>query len=72
MKMLRETGPGGVLDRMGMGKTKFDADYVQTGRVRWVRNGPRMKRLPEHEVDRLIQEDIDAANGVPPRAKKRS
>jgi hypothetical protein len=60
MKMLREMGPGSVLDRMGLGKTKFDTDYIKTGRTHWVRSGGRMKRMPEHEVDRLIQEDIDA------------
>jgi hypothetical protein len=56
MKMLREPG---VLERMGMGKTSFDMKYIKTGRARWVRDG-RIKRMPEHEVDRLIQEDIAA------------
>ena len=57
MKMLREPD---VLERMAMGKTKFDTDYIKAGRARWIRSG-RMKRMPENEVDRLIQEDIDAA-----------
>jgi hypothetical protein len=62
MKMLREPA---VLDRMGIGKTSFDTKYIKTGRARWVRNG-RVKLLPEHEVDRLIQEDIAARDAGPP------
>jgi hypothetical protein len=66
MKMLREPA---VLDRMGMGKTSFDTKYLKTGRARWVRDG-RIKRMPEHEVDRLIAEDIavrDASLPEPPK-----
>jgi hypothetical protein len=65
MKMLREFGPEGVLARLGVGKTKFKEDYIDTGRARWVRSG-RLKRMPEHEVDRLIAEDIAAAEHSPP------
>jgi hypothetical protein len=66
MKMLREPA---VLDRMGMGKTSFDTKYIKTGRVRWVRDG-RIKRMPEHEVDRLIAEDIAARDAWPPEPPK--
>jgi hypothetical protein len=70
--MLRENGAGGVLDRMAMGKTKFQTAYIDTGRARWVRDG-RMKRMPEHEVDRLIAEDCAAAehSGPTPPALSR-
>jgi hypothetical protein len=61
MKMLREPA---VLEKMGMGKTKFDSDYIKTGRARWIRSG-RIKRMPEHEVDQLIQEEIAARDAEP-------
>jgi hypothetical protein len=57
LRMLRERE---VLARVAMGKTKFKEAYVDTKRVKWVRDG-RIKRLPEHEVDRIIREDIEAA-----------
>jgi hypothetical protein len=57
LKMLREPE---VLAKMAMGRTKFNLDYIKTGRARWIRTG-RIKRMPEHDVDRLIQEDINAA-----------
>jgi hypothetical protein len=57
MKMLREPA---VLDKVAMGKTKFDKDYIKTGRAKWLYSG-RVKRMPEHEVDRLIAEDIAAS-----------
>jgi hypothetical protein len=67
MKMLREFGPDGVLDRMGMGKTSFDQKYIKTGRARWVRNG-RIKRMSDQTIDRLIAEDIAAAAQAEPTA----
>jgi hypothetical protein len=57
MRMLREPA---VLEKMAMGKTSFDSKYIKTGRARWVRDG-RIKRLPEHVVDQLIKEDIEAS-----------
>ena len=66
MKMLREPA---VLDRMGMGKTSFNTKYIETGRARWVRDG-RIKRMPEHEVDRLIAEDIAARDASLPEPPK--
>jgi hypothetical protein len=56
MRMLREPA---VLDKIGVGKTTFDTKYIKTGRARWIYSG-RIKRMPEHEVDRLIHEDIAA------------
>ena len=48
-----------VLERVGVGRTKFDEDYVKTGRVEWVRIGKRIKALPEDEVDKLVDEIIE-------------
>lgn len=48
-----------VLARVGVGRTKFDDDYVKTGRVKWVRIGPRIKALPDDEVDTLVEEIIE-------------
>jgi hypothetical protein len=66
MKMLREPA---VLEKMGIGRTSFDTKYIKTGRARWVRNG-RVKLLPEHEVDRLIAEDIAGRDATPPSPPK--
>ena len=66
MKMLREPA---VLKRLGIGKTKFKTIYVDTGRVRWIYNG-RTKRIPEHEIDALIAEDIAARDAEPPTPPK--
>ena len=48
-----------MLKRLGIGRTKFEEDYVQTGRVQWVRIGKKIKTLPDDEVDRLVDEIID-------------
>ena len=61
-KMLR---PPAVYDRMGLGRTTFKLKYIDTGRAQWVRDG-RINRMPEDEVDRLIEEDIAAAQSAPP------
>jgi len=71
MRILREPE---VLDRMGIGKTKFYDDYIKTGKARWIRLGARAKGLPEHEVERLIDEMIaerDATPAPPPPAVPR-
>jgi hypothetical protein len=62
MRMLREPD---ILEKMAIGKTKFKTDYVDTNRTHWIYSG-RVKRLPEHEVDRLIAEDIAAAEKAAP------
>lgn len=53
-----------VLERVGMGRTKFDEDYVQTGRVKWVRIGARIKALPDDELDTLVEEIIEEGRDV--------
>lgn len=55
-----------VLNRLGIGRTKFDADYIKTGRARWVRLGLRAKGMPEHEVEALIDEAIAERDAKPP------
>jgi hypothetical protein len=51
-----------------IGRTSFDTKYIQTGRTNWVHLGPRIKRLPDTEVERLIAEDIAAAaDGTGPK-----
>jgi excisionase family DNA binding protein len=42
--------------RLGVGNTKFYADFVNTGKLRTVRLGPRAVRVAEDELDRLIDE----------------
>jgi hypothetical protein len=45
-----------VLARLGIGKTKFYKDYVQTGKFRWIYIGRHSKRGLDIEVDALIAE----------------
>jgi predicted DNA-binding transcriptional regulator AlpA len=40
--------------RLGVGHTKFYADYVNTGKLRLVRLGERSVGVLEHELDALI------------------
>jgi hypothetical protein len=54
-KLLREPE---VLARVGFGRTKFETDFVATGRVKWVRIGERIKALPSDELDQLIDEIV--------------
>jgi predicted DNA-binding transcriptional regulator AlpA len=42
--------------RLGVGHTKFYADYVNTGRLRLVRLGERSVGILEHELDALIDQ----------------
>jgi predicted DNA-binding transcriptional regulator AlpA len=42
--------------RLGVGHTKFYADYVNTGRLRLVRLGERSVGVLEHELDKLIDQ----------------
>jgi len=62
MRMLRQPA---VLDLMAMGRTKFDKDYIKSGRARWIYSG-RLKRMPEDVVNRLIAEDIASAESARP------
>jgi predicted DNA-binding transcriptional regulator AlpA len=42
--------------RLGVGHTKFYADYVNTGKLRLVRLGERSVGVLEHELDKLIDQ----------------
>jgi predicted DNA-binding transcriptional regulator AlpA len=42
--------------RLGVGHTKFYADYVNTGKLRLVRLGQRAVGVLEHELDALIDQ----------------
>jgi predicted DNA-binding transcriptional regulator AlpA len=59
-----------VLKRMGVGRTKLNDDYIKTGRLRWVRLGPRIKALPDDEVDAVIAEEIAARDAAPSQVPK--
>jgi hypothetical protein len=64
MKMLRAWE---VYERMGVKRTTFHNNYIKTHRTEWVRdeNG-RINRLPDTEVDRLLNEDIEISKGLEP------
>ena len=40
--------------RLGVGHTKFYEDFINTGRLRLVRLGPRAVGIVERELDELI------------------
>jgi predicted DNA-binding transcriptional regulator AlpA len=42
--------------RLGVGHTKFYADFINTGRLRLVRLGPRAVGIVEDELDKLIDQ----------------
>ena len=44
--------------RLGVGRTKFYEDFVNTGLLRLVELGPRAKAAVEDEIDDLIEELI--------------
>ena len=46
--------PKEAQQRLGVGHTKFYADFVNTGRLRLVELGPRSKAAVEDELDALI------------------
>jgi predicted DNA-binding transcriptional regulator AlpA len=54
-RLLREKE---VLQRLAVGRTTLDEDFIKTGRLKWVRIGPRIKAAVEDEVDTLIEEII--------------
>jgi predicted DNA-binding transcriptional regulator AlpA len=58
-----------VLARVGMGRTKFYQEFVQTGRFRWVYIGPHSKRGLESEVDQLIA-DLAQQRTLPLNGRK--
>jgi predicted DNA-binding transcriptional regulator AlpA len=44
--------------RLGIGHTNFWENFVQTGRLRLVRLGPRSVGVIEHELDALIDKMV--------------
>jgi predicted DNA-binding transcriptional regulator AlpA len=42
--------------RLGVGHTKFYADFINTGRLKLVRLGERSVGVLEHELDKLIDQ----------------
>ena len=61
VQMLR---PPACYKKSARGKTKFHADFIATGRAIWIRSG-RLRFMPEHVLDRLLAEDIAAAEAEP-------
>ena len=57
--------PKEAWQRLGIGKTKFDQDFIQTGRLRFVQIGPRSVGVVEHELDAVIDEMIAARDAAP-------
>jgi len=45
--------------RLGIGHTKFREDFIDTGRLRVVRLGPKSCGVIEQELDALIDELTD-------------
>jgi predicted DNA-binding transcriptional regulator AlpA len=45
-----------VLERLGIGKTNFHESFIKTGRLRFVKIGPRAVGVIEDELDALIEE----------------
>jgi hypothetical protein len=66
VKMLREPD---ALEKAGLGKTKFKRDFIDSGRLRWLYSG-RTKRIAEHELDRVLREDLAARDASPPSRPK--
>jgi hypothetical protein len=46
--------------RLGIGHTKFYADFVNTGRIRLINLGPKSKGIVEDELDDLINKLVAA------------
>jgi hypothetical protein len=46
--------------RLGVGKTTFQRDFINTGRVRLVPISERIQGIPEDDVDAVIAEKIAA------------
>ena len=50
----------------GIGKTKFQQDYINTGRVRVVPISERIQGIPEEDIDTVIAEKIAAEAATHP------
>jgi hypothetical protein len=54
--------------RLGVGRSKFYADFIRTGRLRPVKLGPKSCGIFDDELDALIEElrrERDAGAGRP-------
>jgi predicted DNA-binding transcriptional regulator AlpA len=50
--------------RLGVGHSKFYEDFVNTGRLRLVRLGPKSVGVIEDELDAFIDQLIDARDAA--------
>ena len=55
--------------RLGVGKTKFEEDFVKPGRVRTVPISERIEGVVEEELDALIEEIIAERNATKPSSR---
>ena len=55
--------------RLGVGKTKFQEDYVKTGRIHLVPISERIEGVVEEELDALIDEIIAARDATKPSSR---
>ena len=55
--------------RLGVGKTKFQKDYVKTGRIHLVPISERIEGVVEEELDALIEEIIAERNATKPSSR---
>ena len=56
-------------ERLGIGKTKFNEDYIKTGRVRTVPISERIDGIPEEDIDAVIAEKIAANETAAPSGR---
>jgi hypothetical protein len=50
--------------RLGIGHTKFYADFVATGRIKLIDLGPKSKGIVEDELDDLINKLVEARDAA--------
>jgi predicted DNA-binding transcriptional regulator AlpA len=56
--------PKEAQQRLGVGHSKFYEDFVNTGRLRLVRLGPKSVGVIEDELDAFIDQLIDARDAA--------
>ncbi|HEY7023065.1 MAG TPA: helix-turn-helix domain-containing protein [Ktedonobacterales bacterium] len=44
--------------RLGFAKSYVYREFIQTGRIRAIRFGPRARRVPDSEISRFIRETM--------------
>ena len=66
MRLLRKKVARAML---GIGQTKFNADYIKTGRIRTVPISERIKCVVEEDVDAVIAEKIAASETAAPSSR---